>query len=157
MRAFSTSSDQGPLSSCRAQASPCGGFSCCELWALGVVGFHNCGLGAQYSQLPGLRPQDQHLWCSGFIAPSHVGSTWTKDPTCYPCTGRWIFHWVTREVPKSFLNTKSILSKLGSKYPCIFVSQPWNWFPSDQNQFTIHNLVFLHAYVGPGSLLNTLF
>ena len=27
---------------------------------------------------------------------------------------------------------------------------------SDQNQFTIHNLVFLHAYTGPGNLLNTL-
>ena len=124
VRTFSTSSKQGPLSSCSAQASPCGGFSCCGPRALGVVGFHRCGLGAQYSQLPGLRPQDQYLWCSGFIAPSHVGSTWTNDPTCHPCTGRWILHWVTREVPKRFLNTKSILSKMGSKSLYISVSQP---------------------------------
>ena len=27
----------------------------------------------------------------------------------------------------------------------------------DQNELTIHNLVFLHAYVGPGNLLMTLY
>ena len=33
---FSSWGEQGLLSSCGARASPCGGFSCCRAWALGV-------------------------------------------------------------------------------------------------------------------------
>ena len=40
-------------------------------------------------------------------ALQNVGSSWTRDQTRVPCTGRWILnHWTTREVPISplFLN-----------------------------------------------------
>ena len=49
---------------------------------------------------PALGTQAQRLWCMGLVAPSHVGSSWTGDQTCVPCTGRWILnHWATREAP----------------------------------------------------------
>ena len=36
----------------------------------------------------------------GLVAIQHVGSSWTKDPTCIPCANRWILsHWTSREVP----------------------------------------------------------
>ena len=35
---FSSCDKQGPLSTCGAQASDCGGFSCCRAWALGHAG-----------------------------------------------------------------------------------------------------------------------
>ena len=39
MRAFSSCSKWGILSSCGVQASHCGGFFCCKAWALGCVDF----------------------------------------------------------------------------------------------------------------------
>ena len=61
-------------------ASHCGGFSCC--WALGS---RACGL--------------QYLWCTGLVVPQHVGSSWTRDQTHVPCTGRQILnHCTTGEV-----------------------------------------------------------
>ena len=39
---FSSYGEQGLLSSCGAQASHCGGFSCCTAWALGHVGCSGC-------------------------------------------------------------------------------------------------------------------
>ena len=52
----------------------------------------------------------QQLWCTGSIAPQHVGSFWCRDQTCVPCIGRQTLnHWATREALKglyliSFLN-----------------------------------------------------
>ena len=43
VRAFSSFGDQGLLSSCGVQASHCGGFSCCQARALGILGFGSCG------------------------------------------------------------------------------------------------------------------
>ena len=47
------------------------------------------------------------LWCTGLVAPQHVGSSWTRDQTCVPCIGRRILNpWPTRELPfkeRSFL------------------------------------------------------
>ena len=40
---FSSCSEQGLLSSCGAQVSPCGGFSYCWSWAVGHEGFSSCG------------------------------------------------------------------------------------------------------------------
>ena len=37
-RFFSSCREQGPLSSCGARTSHCGGFSCCRALALGLVG-----------------------------------------------------------------------------------------------------------------------
>ena len=62
-QAFSSCSEQGLLSSCSAQASPCSGFSCCRVWA-------------------------QYSWRLSLVAPWHVGSSWTRDQTCVPFIGR---------------------------------------------------------------------
>ena len=36
------------------------------------------------------------LWLPGLVAPWHVGSSWTGDRTCVPCTGRRILNpWTT--------------------------------------------------------------
>ena len=53
------------FSSCDGQASHCGGFSCGERV-----------LGARAQQLGflGSRAQAQELWCTGLVAPWHVGS-----------------------------------------------------------------------------------
>ena len=31
------------------------------------------------------------MWCTGLVAPQHVGTSWTRDRTHVPCIGRWIF------------------------------------------------------------------
>ena len=46
-QAFISCSKQGLLSSCSAQASHCGGFSCCRAWVLGHAGFSSYGTRAQ--------------------------------------------------------------------------------------------------------------
>ena len=52
------------------------------------MGFTSCG------------KRDQQLWHRGLVAPRHVGSSWTRDRTRVPCTGRWILnHCTTREAP----------------------------------------------------------
>ena len=59
--------------SCRAWASPCGGFSCCGAQALGA-------------------------WAS-VVALWRVGSSWTRDQTRVLCMGRQILNqWTTRQV-----------------------------------------------------------
>ena len=91
VRAFSSCSERGLLSSCGAGVSPCSGFSCCGAHAPGCLGFS--------SVVPGLWRQAQQLWCMGFVS-HHMESSQTRDPTRVPCTGRWILnHWTTREVP----------------------------------------------------------
>ena len=67
-RAFSSFGEQGLLSSCGAQVSHCGGFSCFKAQALGHAGFTNCGLWAQYLQLTGSRVLAHELWCMGSVA-----------------------------------------------------------------------------------------
>ena len=42
----------------------------------------------------------QQPWLMGLVALQHVRSSWIRDQTCVPCTGRQILnHWTTREVP----------------------------------------------------------
>lgn len=54
--------------------------------------------GLQQLQLPGSRAQAQYLWCTGLVAPWHVGSSWMTDQTRVPCTGGQILYlWATRE------------------------------------------------------------
>ena len=36
--------------------------------------------------------QVQYLWCTGLVAPQHVGSSWTRDRTHVSYVGRWILH-----------------------------------------------------------------
>ena len=107
---------------CGAQASLCGGFSCCGAWALGTqvsvvaacrlsscgtqapehAGFSSCSMWAQQlwcTDFSSYGAQAQQLWCMGLVALRHVGSSQTRDQTCVPCTGMWILnHWTTREV-----------------------------------------------------------
>ena len=54
---------------------------------------------------PGSRAHSAHLWCTGFVALRHVGSSQTRDWTRVSCIGRWILHpWATREAPTVLLN-----------------------------------------------------
>ena len=48
----------------------------------------------------------------GRAALRHVGSSWTRDWPCVPCTGRQVLnHWTTREAPSGlFQNVNSVLS-----------------------------------------------
>ena len=72
---------------CGAQASHCGGFSCCGAWALG----------ARASVVVACRLQQ--LWHTGLVAPRHEGSSWTRARTHVPCMGRRILnHCATRVV-----------------------------------------------------------
>ena len=64
----------GGHSSCSAQASHCGGFSCT---ALGGTGFVSCG-----SRAVGHRLQ---LRCMGLLPPRHVGYSQVRDRSCVSC------------------------------------------------------------------------
>ena len=66
------------------------------------VGFSSCSTWAQQLWLPGSRVQVQQLWCTGSVAPWHVGSSRTRARTCVPCIGRWTLnHCATKEAPMS--------------------------------------------------------
>ena len=68
-------------------ASRCSGFSCCRGQALG----------AQASVVAARRLSTCGTWTT--VALRHMGSSWIRDPTHVPCTGRWIpIHCTTREV-----------------------------------------------------------
>ena len=88
---------------CVGSSLPCAGFL---LWWLLLlrstgsrrVGFSSCGTWAQQLWLAGSRAQSQQLWCTGLVAPRHVGSSWTRARTRAPCIGRRILnHCATRE------------------------------------------------------------
>ena len=80
---FSSCGGRGPLSSCSAWVSHCGGFS-------------RYGVRAVDTRAPS-------LWCTGLAALRHVGSSQTRGQTHVPSTGRQIrIHWTTREVPSFF-------------------------------------------------------
>ena len=67
------------------------------------VGFSSCGTRDQQLWLTGSRAQAQQLWHTGFVAPRHVGSSWTRARTRVPCIGRRILnHCATREVPSPY-------------------------------------------------------
>ena len=89
----------GLFSSCRewrllfaygVQASHCSIFSCLGAWTVGWGGFGSCS-----SQV---LEHSFSSWCTGFVAPQHVGSSRIRDRTGISCTGRRIlYHWATRE------------------------------------------------------------
>ena len=55
-------------------------------WSLGCTGL-------QQLQFPGSKVQAQQLWCIGFVAPWHVGSSQIRDGTYIFCIGRRIPHY----------------------------------------------------------------
>ena len=111
---FAASRDCSSLS---ARASHYRGFSRWGAQALAtqssvvaVLALSNCGL-------PTLECGLQQLWWTRFVAPGHVGSSWTRDRACVPYMGRRIsIHCTTREVLwasffelKKFINVTNIL------------------------------------------------
>ena len=83
------------------------------------VGFSTCGVWAQ------------QLWCTGLVAPRHVGSSRTRARTHVLCIGRRILnHWATREAQSQLFLL--FMPKLGKK----------TFFPSTQK----HKCWHLEAY-----------
>ena len=59
--------------------------------------------GSRHARCSSCSSWAQQLWCIGFAAPWHVGSSQTRDETCVPCIGRWILnHWAIREALFAF-------------------------------------------------------
>ena len=65
--------------------------------------------GLQYLWLQASRAQAQQLWCSGLVALWHLGSSWARDQTHVPCTGRWILnYWITKKAPNSLYSSQHL-------------------------------------------------
>ena len=56
----------------RKRAFQCSGFSCCGARTLGYSGLSSCSMWAQW------------WWHMGLVAPQHVESSLTENPTCIP-------------------------------------------------------------------------
>ena len=88
--AFSSCCEQGLLSSCGVQVS--------DWWLLLLQSMGSRACGLPQLQLLGSRAQAQQLKlrCRGLVALWYGGSSWTRDQTYDPYTGRWILnHWST--------------------------------------------------------------
>ena len=93
-------------SSLQLQAAHCHGFSCCGAQTR-CAGFSSCSTRA-------LSVVVAH---TGFVAPWHVKSSWTRDWTHVPCISRQILtHCATRKVPRIsiFKNDICIYAYAGS-------------------------------------------
>ena len=69
--------------------------ACCRAQTLSVQAsvVVACGLSSC-----GLQALELSLWCTGLVAPQHVGSSRAGARTCIPCIGRQILnHCATRE------------------------------------------------------------
>ena len=116
------------------------------------------------------------MWCTGLVAPRHVGSSRTRARTRVPCIGRWILnHCATREVPKDqtlnvaynphsltspasvslSLSTPCFLSHLsrsvcGSLLPSYFslplISFPLSFYPCSFSLFPFLFLIILSSF-----------
>ena len=83
--------ERGLLSSC-----PWAGFSL--QWLLLLWSKACTAKGLQSLQLADFSVEAQQAWCTGWVAPRHMGSPRTRDRTCGSCTGRWLLHhWATKE------------------------------------------------------------
>ena len=74
-------------------------FSSCREWGYSLLqsmGFSLQGLlwlqstGSRHSSFSSCSSWAQQLWHMSLVALWHVESSWTRDQTCIPCTGRWI-------------------------------------------------------------------
>ena len=79
------------FSSCSTQAFRCGG-SCVEHRLEGAWALADAAHELVSCWSPGSKAQAQQLWCTGFVAPRHVGSSWTRDRTHVSCRGRQILN-----------------------------------------------------------------
>ena len=89
---FSSCSQWGPLSRFGAWAPHHAGFSWRGARAVGRTVFSCCSEWAQWLRLPGSRAEAQKLWCTGLVAPQHVGSSRIRDQTHVSRIGRWILY-----------------------------------------------------------------
>ena len=75
----------GTTPRCRAQASHCGGFSCCRAWALGPPEFSSVAHGLSYSKACGILPNQERNMspasAGGFL---NTGPLW-KSPIVLFC------------------------------------------------------------------------
>ena len=64
------------------------------LWGMGSrhVGFSSCNTPAWELQLEGSRAHAQSQQRTSLVTPRHMGSSWTRDRTCVPCTDRKILY-----------------------------------------------------------------
>ena len=96
---FSSCGEGGVRSSCGAQTSHYGGFSC-GAQALGTWVSVAAARRLQESQVPGSSAQARSLWHIGWFAPWHVESSWIGYWTHVSCIGRQILNpWTTRTFP----------------------------------------------------------
>ena len=73
--------------------------------------------GSRHTAFSSCSTQVQQLWCTGLVAPRHVGSSQTRDQTRVPCIGRQILnHCATREVPIPL-----------EFWPCPEITFYWKW------------------------------
>ena len=99
---FSGCGEQGLVSSCGAQASHCSDFSWCRAWLQGAQ--------AQWLWLLGSSAQAQCSWCTGLVAPQHVGSSWIRDWPHAPAVAGGFF---TTEPPGKPLSFAFWLASFG--------------------------------------------
>ena len=90
---FSGCSSIGLVSSCGTRASLAVEQ---RLWSMQASTVAACRLSSCSSQA--LEHRLQWLWCSGLVAPQHMGSSPTRDWTHVSRIGRWIlYYWATGE------------------------------------------------------------
>lgn len=117
-RAFSSCSEKGLLSSCGAHRLVIVVTSLVAGHRLGVLVAH--GLRSVASRFQSM---SSVVVAANLLALWHVGSFWTRDPTCVLLIGKQIRnHWAIREAPKdSFYIRKTYLqSKANICLPNIF-------------------------------------
>ena len=122
---------------------PCGAWAP-SLWLpmLPSRGSRQVGLG-------GCSPQAQQLWHTGLVAPWHVRSSWTRDRTCGPCTGKWALNpWTSREAPASLNSLVTLLIPQG-----LFCSSSVSSAPFFSILFLFTNAVFIHSVDSIGRAL----
>ena len=70
------------------------------------------------------------MWCTGLVAPRHVGSSGTRAQTRVPCIGRWILnHCPTREVSDSNNSVcTTVSSHIRTRVPRVSLSPSLSFF-----------------------------
>ena len=130
----------------------CAGFSLHRLLLLLSMGPRVCRL--QYPQLVGSRAQAQYLCCMGLVALGHVRSSWNRDGTRVPCTGRrTLIHYTTREALWVQLDRKLIFY---NPHPSIHWTNFFMPFPNPLWGKFFRNKLCVTVMVSPRLFTNTL-
>ena len=121
VRAFSSCSEQGLLSSCGAWASHCSGFSCCRAWVLRHAGFSSCSMWALGCGLSS---------CDTWAYLPH-GMWNIPGPGIKPMSSALAGRFVTTEPPEK--SSLSLYNELGYHSSVLFLrcSERWDDFPEN--------------------------